>query len=364
MTLRSGALAFAVGVRLAWFLTSLVVWLLVSVVSKPVRWLLPTVDRPQSTWVARFKGYVGGMGFLSLPDWIEYRGNGMFLLKTSRGSEAFDRAIDRLPESLLRHWQAFGVYLMLVFMATWAVILLVLLGATVWMYGSLAVTLGVTALSFDWASIFAGQQSPPGIDLAAILSGAEVLIYALPDIGLTLLTLAGSIVVLVAVWWLIMLPFFPGLALHEFGHYAAIRDAGETVDSYGLLLIGPLLGGAFVEPSDRVALLDADDKLSMLSAGISNSLLWGTVLLATGLLLAGDPAAIATALYRQGPMAAFQRPVVTVLLGVGAFELYNAFTNAIPIGPVDGGRFIQTIEREWWGFDAAIDRAFAGETHA
>lgn len=203
------------------------------------------------------------------------------------------------------------------------------------------------AMTFDWASLLEPQPTPE-VDLIAQL---QQLVAAMPELlhtGAVFLLYAGVGIVLS---WGLMVFILPGIALHEFGHYAAARRAGASVDSYGLLLLGPVLGGAYVEPGDDAEDLPADKKYGIWAAGIGNSMLWGTVLLAGGLALSGDPGAVLFGWLLQDFGVFTSQPVASLLLALGIMEVANSFLNAMPFGPVDGGGFVRTAEEDLWGLD-------------
>jgi Zn-dependent protease len=157
----------------------------------------------------------------------------------------------------------------------------------------------------------------------------------------TLLTLPVAMLILFGLLFVFTLPILPGLALHEFGHYAALRKADVEIESYGLLFSGPILNGAFVNPdSEEIEEKDVDTQFSVLAGGIANNLLYGTVLLGGSLLLFTNPLTKITG----GIEVQIQQPLPAILFWIACFEYAMAFANACPVGRLDGGKFVQVAE--------------------
>lgn len=346
MRTMTGAMAFVVVVRL-------IIQGVAFVLASPVIALkkrLPDTDGPTSPRLMRFKSWVSSRTLDRLPEWAEYRGNFKLLLKTNVGSDQLDTFVNRVPAPLIKGWLRFAIATMAVFLVGWSVLLLVGLVLAVQAAWTLTQDVVEWALAYDWLSLL-NSQPTTGFDPIAQVLG---IVNAIPEIAHMIGVLAISLLISIIFYWFVMAFLLPGLTLHEFGHYAAIRRAGASVDSYGLLLFGPLLGGAFVEPGEDAEELDAAQDFRIWSAGIANSLLWGTSLLLSGLLLTEQPLTTIQALYTQQYGVVSSQPVPSILLGVGVVEVANSFLNAVPFGPVDGGGFIRTAEEEWWDFDDSI----------
>lgn len=312
-----------------------------------VQWLLTARD-----WLKRRSSAVRAWVGRRLPPWVDHRRAGIILLKTDRGMARLDMVVDRIPDATFERWRRFAVQTMEVFVIVWGAILLAYLGVSLWLVGKLVIAAGEWVLTADWAALMQ-SGAPPQYNPGSVPSDAAA-------VWRLLVRLAAGVVTAIVILWAIMLPLLPGLTLHEFGHYAALRKAGASVDGYGLLLIGPVLGGAFVEPGSDAALLDRDDTFGVWAGGIANSLIWGTVLLVAGLAAGGDAVRLFE-LYTAGDISGLlSQPAASLLLAVGAIEVANGFLNAVPLGPVDGGGYIRSVEREWWGFHGAIDAALRG----
>lgn len=352
MNARNGALAFVIGVRILVFAVAVTVSV---VVSTPVRVLQRWTPEPTGytlPWVQTVKDRVKAAVLGRLPSWVTYRGKGLFTVETTRGMKQLDRLVDRVPQTVFDWWQRFGTRLMMAFLFVWALILLAAVSLWVWATGHLAFELAVWALEYDWLSLFEVQRQQPEFDPLAAIAAA---VQAIPEIALALAILGVIVLVLVIAMWVAMLPLLPGLALHELGHYAAIRRSGAIVESYGLLLFGPVLAGAFVEPGSDANRLDVRDSAGVWAAGIANSVLWGALLVAFGVAAGGQPLMTIEALVTGGATAVVaDQPVGALFVLLGSVEFANAFGNAYPGGRVDGGGFIRRMEREWWGFDAAL----------
>lgn len=315
-----------------------------------IRGNLPT-NTVKSQRFTAFKTLISQETIGRLPDWVERNGKYTFMLKTTHGMNHLDALVEKTPTRLLRLWQHFGILTMTIFVTTWAFILLAATAFWFWHTGTTAIETTHWALNYDWLSLLQLQE-PTDHSLLERLTTA---LASIPDAYHTIFNTTIMAATVIAVWWLIMLPLIPGLILHELGHYAAIREAGGTVESYGILLIGPVLGGAFVQPGNDVNLLDKHNQFFVWSAGIANSLIWGTLLTTTALLLGGHTSILKIFTEGAAPTAVQSVPLASVLLLIGVTEIMNGFLNAIPLGPVDGGGFIRTQEADWWGFNDAID---------
>lgn len=345
-----GAMAFVIVVRLILHGTALALSFPISALKER----LPNTEGPTFPRLKRLKSWFVDRTLDQLPEWAEYNGSFTILLKTDAGAERLETLVNRIPDRVISGWLQFGVATMVVFLVGWGVLLLaglVLAAKTAW---SLILASVKWALAYDWASLLEARPTPSFDPLGQLLQ----LVNAMPEIAYTIALLAVSLLACIVVYWVLMLFLLPGLTLHELGHYAAIRRAGGSVDSYGLFLLGPLPGGAFVEPGEDTEDLHAQHHFGIWSAGIANSLLWGTIVLSCGLVLSGEPLTALHALYAQDYAMLTTQPLSSVLLAVGIVEMSNGFLNAVPIGPVDGGGFIRTAEEEWWGFD---DSAGVGE---
>jgi hypothetical protein len=264
---------------------------------KALRERLPETNGPMFPRLTRLKTTIVSAARERSPEWIEHDGNFTFLLKTNVASDWLDALVDRVPERLIDYWLKFAIIAMAAMLLVWAVLLLgglFLAVRTVW---ALTVKLVEWAANYDWLSLLEQQPQP------------------------------------------------------QYDPMGAIRRAGASVDSYGLLLLGPLLGGAFVSPGDDAEDLKAERDFEIWSAGIANSLIWGSILLSCGLLLSGEPAAVIQALFGQQSGIFLDKPVSSILLAIGMVEVANSFVNAVPFGPVDGGGFVRTAEEELWDLE-------------
>lgn len=350
MTIRLGAMAFVVGVRALLFVAAAATAAAVTIPFNVIQSRLPESEQPTFPRITEAREWLATQFVDRLPPWAEPHGDWMLLLTTTRGMDRLDAAVDRIPDGLVARWQRFAVRLMEVFLLIWAVLMLAFLAAAVWAIGVLAVTVAEWAIAYDWMSLFEPRAPPTFNPIQDILAA----IAAIPQIALVLAALFAALTAFIILWWVVMLPILPGLTLHEFGHYAALRKSGASVDGYGLILFGPLLGGAFVQPGDDAALLGSEETFAVWSGGIANSVIWGSALIAAGVAVGGDPVAVLQAV--ADPNAApFLDPILaSILLLVGFIEIGNGFLNAVPVGPVDGGGFIRSVEQDWWGFNDAL----------
>lgn len=301
---------------------------------------LPETNGPSFPRLARLKHYLQDAILDSLPENVEYEGSYTFLVKTNRGDGYLDNLVERIPDSIFHHWQRFGVATMVCFLVLWSVLLLAFTAITGALVFKTTVETIPTLLSFDWTSLFHAQPTT-GVEWSISLSQV---IGVIPGVLIRLGSLLLGMLLFVALFWVLTLIFLPGVALHEFGHYAAVRRAGASVDSYGLILMGPFLGGAFVQPGDDAEELSVEQDFVIFAAGIANNMILGTALLLLGVLVAPDPVGIIHSYISGDWSFIFNQSLGTLLLGLGSFEVFNGFLNAVPFGPVDGGRFIQTAE--------------------
>lgn len=348
MTVRMGAMGFVIGVRVLLF----VVALAVVTPAKFIAGRLPSGSERNYPRIERLRCWIHEQTVGRLPDCAEYKGSSIVMVRTNYGMEWLDSVVDRIPDSVVRQWGRFGILVMEIFVFIWSAVLLVWLGAAAWIVAGWVRDIVGWALAYDWLSLLQ-PRAPPDYDVWAALEAA---IQAAPEYAMAFGLLIVAFALVVVFWWAIMLPLLPGLTLHEFGHYAAIRKAGASVDSYGLLLFGPLLGGAFVEPGDDAEELTGTDAYTVWSGGIANSVLWGSILIAAGTTMGGDPLTVYAAFFNHGLATLMESPLASFLVLVGGIEVANGFLNAVPVGPVDGGGFIKEIEEEWWGYQDALSR--------
>lgn len=319
------------------------------VIAKPIIWLkrrLPNTSGPSFPRLAGLKAGILRVGGRYKPDWIEHSGSLFFKLKTTRGSTYLDRLVERIPDRALNCWIRGSVAAMVAMLAVWAAILLTSLVILLGLLGKGAIAVMQWLGTVDWISLFTVQPAEPvQIDIAAQLMAVAA---GLPDL---LLSLAIAFLWSLAMFWGVMLLFLPGISLHEFGHYAALKKHGLDVEHYGLFTIGPYPGGAFVEPACDLRKESSPTNYAVLAAGIGNTLLWAAVLLITGLFVTGSPvAAVVAAL--AGDISLFvASPAAGLLVLLAVFEAVNAFLNAFPRGPVDGGLFVEAAEREFYGIE-------------
>lgn len=281
-----------------------------------------------------------------LPEWLEHQSGLTFLVRMDGGKNRLDAVVDAVPDRLLDAWSRFGVVTMTVFVTIWGVILLAAFGVWLWIAGGLVVDGTQWALAFDWMSLLNTDVSTDTNVLERFIG------YALAIPGFVVAAGKALVLAVIAVGmtWLVTLPLLPGLALHEFGHYAAIRHAGGDVDSYGLLLLGPVLGGAYVKEDGDINDLGPQNAYSVWAAGIANSVLWGTMLVSLGVVLSAGTVDVVNLVNGNVLSEVSRQPLASVFILVGGIDIANGFLNAIPFGPVDGGGFIETRERESWGF--------------
>lgn len=296
-------------------------------------------------------------GFVNrLPECIEHQKNVIFLFKTNLGKSYLDRFVERIPDGVLDLWRRFGVRLMEMFLFVWGVILLVALGVILWIAGNLLIEGIQWLVSVDWLSLSLPEppkKGQPEFNLVSLIKGIAEIV---PQIFMGLAYFVVYGVIFTVFMWIIMLPFLPGLAIHEFGHYVSIKKSEASVEDYGLVLIGPLLAGAFVEPGNDAEHLDKNSSYWVWSSGISNSVLWGSFLIAMGIMIHTDPLSLFLDFSMGEIDVIMDHPLPSALIAVGLFESANAFLNAMPIGPVDGGGYIRRVEREYWGFHDAIKK--------
>jgi len=307
------------------------------VVSYPFRLLakyVPASDDPSFPRYAKLKARLGDYLLNLLPEWVEYRGNYVFLLKTTYKIDTLRGIAGRIPDRYYDYWHRFGLLTMVSFLVVWAFVMLILLGVSLGLFVSSIPDL----LTVDWASLF------------HINYGTADPTYELPgvwDLLVGLATLLALSAVAILLMGVVMLFFLPGLLIHEFGHFASMEYVDCGVSHYGIILTGPVLGGAFVQPERDMDELAIEESMHALSAGVANTLLWGMVLTSIGLVLAGGSLTDLLPLYDVSTQTLTSNPVGKIILLLGIVELSNAQLNAFPGGPVDGGRFMQVADAEW-----------------
>lgn len=318
-----------------------VVRLLFRVLLSPVMALYDDPQEPYNPRFPRFYAYKQRFTrwFLSqLPPWIEYRGGWKFLLKTTRGMDTLDRIVARIPDRVFDHWHRFSVGLMVTSLVAWGIAGIALLG---YMAHFAVVKLPAHIQTLMALDVATSQE--PTATWEITLDG---IIQVIPNLLVSVIGILALLVFFTLMLWLFSSLFLPGLILHEFGHYASLRKAGCPVESYGIMITGPILGGAFVEPSDEITDLPKRDRYRALSTGIANSLLWGLTLLTVGVLLT-EPSNVLQTYIDIERSILVSNPVGSLLLLMGGVELLNSLMNSIPAGPIDGGRFIQEAEASW-----------------
>lgn len=262
------------------------------------------------------------------PDWFAYHSHGHFLLMTTRGQHTLDRLAKAIPDRVFRVWQRYSVGLMSLFVTLWVVVAVVWLAASIETFVDVVHTMLTDGIQYDqWES-----QEPATTDTPSLSETAQSLFW-------TLLSLPVALVLTN----LFLLPLLPGLMLHEFGHYAGLARNEIAVESYGLLLFGPLIGGAFVLPSDELDDAPPDEQLAMLAGGVANDVIYGTVLIGLSLFLFANP----VSMIAGGIETMIAQPIPMVLFLFGTLELFMGFVNCFPAGPVDGGKFIAIAEQKY-----------------
>jgi Zn-dependent protease len=263
-----------------------------------------------------------------LPEWIEYYGSYTFMLKTTRGKDTLDQLADSIPDWLFKRWQRLSISVMSLCLLLWVV--LSAIGVVVGIGAMGGVLYDIATGGIDiWIGEAPVQETSYDVTIAEVFTTVIVAIFSL---------LLFSILFTVA-----MSPVLIGLALHEFGHYAGIRRSGADVEFYGLLLSGPLIGGAFVHPTDDIYEKDAETQLAAFAGGITANIIYGSCLLCLSLVLFTDPVNTLSG----WTMEIIQQPLPATLFFFGCFEIVAAFANSVPVGGVDGGKFVQVAEQHY-----------------
>jgi len=293
-------------------------------------WISEPIYGPfQLSQYQRFKFKVARKTEQLLPEWIDYYGSYTFMLKTTRGKAYLDRLALWIPDRLFTKWQRLSISVMSLLVLLWVVL------------SAIGVLVGIGAMSgllYDiatggidlWVGEASVQESSYDVNVVQILTTAIVAVFSL---------LLFSVLFTIA-----MSPVLIGLALHEFGHYAAIKRSGADVEFYGLLLTGPLLGGAFVHPTDEIYEKDVQTQLAAFGGGVTANILYGSLLVCLSLVLFTDPLTTLSGWTTE----IIQQPLPAVVFFFGCFEITAGFANAVPIGGVDGGYFVQIAE-EYYG---------------
>ena len=308
----------------------------------------PSSNGGLSPRLARFRQHAVAGVLGRLPGCVEHRSGLTFMIGTTAGAARLDNIAECIPDRIIGGWLWFGTATVAVFLFTWAVILLGIVTLVIWAGLGVFEFVVVQLQTMDWATLL--DRDPTATpDLTELLM---TLAASTPEILAVLSKLVVVLIVSIAATWLMMLPFIPGLFLHEFGHYAAARRYDIPIEQYGLILLGPFLGGAFVGPDEGVVeARPMRQRLHMVSAGIASQLLWGSAMLLLGILLLSDPVGALASVWTRDYAVIAANPVSAIMFYLGAVEVLNGFLNAFPGGPVDGGLFIQAAEDEYWGFD-------------
>lgn len=259
---------------------------------------------------------------MSLPDRIQietpsYIEHGTYLtkVKTTRGKATARRVALAVPESLYSRWATTGVGLVGLFVACWLVILTITAGV-------LIAKAAPWVLSLAWLDLLVAPSTPsaPEVDVARVLFEAAV--------GYLAYCVAFAIL-------------FPGIVLHEFGHFMAIVRNGGSVESYGLLFLGPVPMGAFVEPADELdgTCLSRRSWLEIASGGIVNNVGWGIGLAA----VAATIFVVSGVDLWTGVHAAPLEQVGVLLLVLGVVEVLMGVSNAVPHPKLDGGIYLRSL---------------------
>jgi hypothetical protein len=321
---------------------------------------LPNNER--ASWIDRLCTKVRTWFEDTTPEWVELHGQFTIIISTTRGQDRLEAFANSIPDWLYDRWHQFALVSMVGFLVSWAVGMVILTVVS----GVLTAAMIPKAIAYvttvDWQSLFQTGAQP---DYSFSLSVAEV-VGSIPDILVGLGAAIVALLVLIVLFAGVMLLFMPGLILHEFGHYASIEHGGGEIERYGIIFIGPFLGGAFVDPGESMETMNLFDKLYGLSAGVANTVIWGTMLTVGGLVLVGNPITIVQAWLSNEYSVLLANPVGTGLLLIGFVEFTNAQLNSFPGEPIDGGKVIDAAEDEyewkpWLGSVFGLDLETATE---
>jgi len=263
-----------------------------------------------------------------LPQWVDYYGSYTFMLKTTRGKAHLDRLALWIPDKLFSKWQRLSISVMSMLVLLWVV------------FSVIGVFVGIGALSGLLYDLATG-----GIELGFGETSVQDTSYDITfvDVVTTAIVAVLSLLLFSILFTIAMSPVLIGLALHEFSHYAAIKRSGADVEFYGLLLTGPLLGGAFVHPTDEIYETDVETQLAAFGGGVTANILYGTILICLSLVLFTDPLTTLSG----WTTAIIQQPLPAVVFFFGCFEIIAGFANAVPVSGVDGGYFVQIAEEHY-----------------
>jgi len=292
-------------------------------------WISEPIYGPfQLSQYQRFKFKVARKTEQLLPEWIDYYGSYTFMLKTTRGKAYLDSLAERIPERLFTKWQRLSIAVMSICLLLWVIL------------SAIGVVAGIGAIGGLLYDIATG-----GIDLWVGETSVQETSYdvSVVEMFITAIVAVLSLLLFSVLFTIAMSPVLIGLALHEFGHYAAIKQAGAEVEFYGLLLTGPLLGGAFVHPTDEIYESDVETQLSVFAGGITANILYGSLLVCLSLVLFTDPLTTLSGLTTE----IIKQPLPAAFFFFGCFEIVAGFANAVPIGGVDGGYFVQIAEQHY-----------------
>jgi Zn-dependent protease len=291
-----------------------------------------------SRW-SRFKFNIRQKTIPKLPEWIEYRGNYMFLVKTTKGKDKLDWVVDRIPKPLFNVWQRFGVSVMVILLVLHSLLILAAIGVSVVAMGIALQDLVTNGLPLDLLAVETGQtEVERGISLQDVL-------WSLATIPIAI----GILLLLSAVfWYLLVLPLLPGLLLHEFGHYAMAKRADVEIQSYGFIFMGPFVQGAFVEPNDEdLERASVSEKLRILSGGVGTNILLATGYICLALLVLENPVNAFSQVLTGNAYLLADQPVALCIVGLACVEVALALLNTLPGGEIDGGRVVQIVEEEF-----------------
>lgn len=268
-----------------------------------------------------------------LPSYAERDGK-IIKVHTTVGMGHVTRVCHAIPDGAWKRWNGVGIVLTAACLA--GVLLAIVLGAS---YTAGSVVAKVPGFV---ESVLA--QKPPqapafSFSIQALIDGVVSFLVGLVVTALTLTLMAVLFTLFYIIAFAIMLP---DLVFHEFGHAVAFVKNGMGIKSYGLLFIGPVPMGAFVEPDGSYKdQFDTRQRLEVASAGILHSVGYGAVLVSVGALI--------------GP------GLWSYVIGsIGLAHMANGTINAIPHRKLDGGHFVAALLDEYWGFGEAVRRRRLG----